>query len=194
MLSTEASASDTDEALMARVALGEHAAFAQLVECHLPRAYAIARRVLRRQADAEDAAQEAFTRLWTHAYQWQAGRSSFSAWFYRIVVNASLDHARRQRNRQEILDGEALLAELLDPQADLSSSVAQACEAAALHSAVQRLPAQQRMAVVLCYIEEHSNPQAAQLMGLHLKALEGLLGRARKQLRGWLGRLQQEDL
>jgi hypothetical protein len=31
-------------------------------------------------------------------------------------------------------------------------------------------------------------------MGLHLKALEGLLGRARKQLRGWLGRLQQEDL
>ena len=193
--STDATdATDADEALMARVAVGDHVAFAQLVASHLPRAYGIARRVLRQQADAEDAAQEAFTRLWTHAHQWQAGRCGFSTWFYRIVVNASLDHARRQRSRQEILDGEALLAELLDPQADLHSSAAQAREAAALHGAVQRLPAQQRMAVVLCYIEEHSNPQAAQLMGLHIKALEGLLGRARKQLRGWLGRLQQEDL
>jgi RNA polymerase sigma-70 factor, ECF subfamily len=184
----------TDETLMARVALGDQAAFALLVKAHLPRAYSIARRVLREQADAEDAAQEAFIRLWTHAHQWQAGRSSFSTWFYRIVVNASLDHARRQRSRQEILDGEALLDALLDPQADLHSSTAQAREAAALHGAVQRLPAQQRMAVVLCYLEEHSNPHAAQLMGLHLKALEGLLGRARKQLRGWLGRLHQEDL
>ncbi len=184
----------TDEALMARVALGDQAAFAQLVESHLPRAYSIARRVLSQQADAEDAAQEAFTRIWTHAHQWQAGRSSFSTWLYRIVVNTSLDHARRQRSRREINDGETLLTELLDPQADLHSSHGQAREAAALHQAVQRLPAQQRMAVVLCYLEEHSNPQAAQLMGLHLKALEGLLGRARKQLRSWLGHRHQEDV
>lgn len=188
------SASESDEALMARVAAGDRGAFARLVERHLPRAYTIARRVLRQQADAEDAAQEAFTRLWTHAHQWQAGRASFTTWFYRIMVNVSLDHARRHSSRQEIADGEALLAELLDPQTDLHSSEEHAREAAALHSAVQRLPAQQRMAVVLCYLEEHSNPQAAQLMGLHLKALEGLLGRARKQLRGWLGRLHQEDL
>lgn len=188
------SASESDEALMARVAAGDQGAFARLVERHLPRAYTIARRVLRQQADAEDAAQEAFTRLWTHAHQWQAGRASFTTWFYRIMVNASLDHARRHSSRQEIADGEALLAELLDPQTDLHSSEEHAREAAALHSAVQRLPAQQRMAVVLCYLDEHSNPQAAQLMGLHLKALEGLLGRARKQLRGWLGRLHQEDL
>lgn len=178
---------------MAQVALGDHAAFAQLVAAHLPRAYAIARRVLTQQADAEDAAQEAFTRLWTHAYQWQAGRSRFSTWFYRIVVNASLDHARRQRSRQESFDGEALLAELHDPQVDLPGNEAQAREAIALHSALQRLPVQQRMAVVLCYIEEHSNPQAALLMGLHVKALEGLLGRARKQLRSWLGRWQEEN-
>lgn len=193
MLNPEAAEPGTDEALMARVALGDQPAFAQLVEAHLPRAYAIARRVLAQQADAEDAAQEAFTRLWTHAHQWQAGRSRFSTWFYRIVVNASLDHARRHSGRKEVADGEALLAELHDPQADLHSSAAQAREAAALHSAVQRLPAQQRMAVVLCYIEEHSNPQAALLMGLHVKALEGLLGRARKQLRSWLGRWQEEN-
>lgn len=193
MRNPAAAESGTDEALMAHVALGDHAAFAQLVAAHLPRAYAIARRVLTQQADAEDAAQEAFTRLWTHAYQWQAGRSRFSTWFYRIVVNASLDHARRQRSRQESFDGEALLAELHDPQVDLPGNEAQAREAIALHSALQRLPVQQRMAVVLCYIEEHSNPQAALLMGLHVKALEGLLGRARKQLRSWLGRWQEEN-
>ena len=188
------STGESDEALMARVAAGDQGAFGQLVERHLPRAYAIARRVLRQQADAEDAVQEACTRLWTHAYQWQAERSSFSTWFYRIVVNASLDHARRHSSRHEIADAETLLAELPDPHADLANAHRQTSEAAALHHAVQRLPAQQRMAVVLCYIEEHSNPQAAQLMGLHLKALEGLLGRARKQLRGWLARLHEDDL
>ena len=48
------------------------------------------------------------------------------------------------------------------------------------------------MAVVLCYFEQHSNPQAAAVMGLHVKAVEGLLVRARKQLRVWLGRHREE--
>ena len=172
----------SDEALMAMVADGDQRAFAQLVERHLPRAYAIARRVLSNQADAEDAAQEAFSKLWTHARDWQPARASFSTWFYRIMVNASLDLARRHGARHE----------LLDPQPELQSAYGQAREAEAIQQAVQRLPEQQRMAVVLCYFEEHSNPQAAELMGLHPKALEGLLVRARKQLRNWLGKLREE--
>ena len=53
----------TDEALMACVCAGDQQAFAVLVERHLPRAYAIAYRVLGQPADAEDVAQEAFTRV-----------------------------------------------------------------------------------------------------------------------------------
>ena len=182
----------SDEALMAMVADGDQRAFAQLVERHLPRAYAIARRVLSNQADAEDAAQEAFSKVWTHARDWQPARASFSTWFYRIMVNARLDLARRHGARHELTDSDNLLAELLTPQPELQNAYGQAREAEAIQQAVQRLPEQQRMAVVLCYFEEHSNPQAAELMGLHPKALEGLLVRARKQLRNWLGKLREE--
>ena len=182
----------TDEALMARVRDGDQQAFALLVERHLPRAYAIAYRVLGQQADAEDAAQDAFTRVWTHARDWQAQRGSFSTWLGRILVNASLDHARRQRPQRFISNADDVLAELTDPAASLDTAQGNEQQAAAIDQAVRRLPEQQRMAVVLCYFEEHSNPQAAQLMGLHVKALEGLLVRARKQLRGWLGKYREE--
>ncbi len=182
----------TDEALMARVQNGDQQAFALLVERHLPRAYAIAYRVLGQQADAEDAAQEAFTRVWTHARDWQAQRGSFSAWLGRILVNASLDHARRQTPQRFISDADSVLAELADQSALPDEQHEQKQDAAAIDKAIARLPDQQRMAVVLCYFEEHSNPQAAQMMGLHVKALEGLLVRARKQLRGWLGKYREE--
>ena len=184
----------SDEALMAQVVDGNQRAFAQLVERHLPRAYAIAHRVLGNQADAEDAAQEAFSKVWTHARDWQPKRASFSTWLYRILVNASLDLYRRHGGGREQTDNEHLLAELLDPQAGLEQAHGQTREAEAIRLAVQSLPVQQRMAVTLCYFEEHSNPQAAALMGLQLKALEGLLGRARKQLRNWLGKLREETI
>lgn len=185
-------ASPSDEALMEKVRAGDQQAFALLVKRHLPRAYAIARRVLGRQADAEDATQEAFTRVWTHACDWQPQRGSFSAWLGRILVNASLDHARRQAPQRFISDADAVLAELADPSATPDAYHSQHQTAAAIDKAVAHLPDRQRMAVVLCYFEEHSNPQAAQMMGLHIKALEGLLVRARKQLRGWLGKYREE--
>ena len=84
---------------MTRVADGDAAAFRLLVERHLPRGHAIARRVLQTEADAEDALQEAFTKVWVHAPRWRPGRAAFSTWLYRIVVNACLDAARRPGRR-----------------------------------------------------------------------------------------------
>ena len=119
-----------DERLMAAVAEGDERAFAILVQRHLPRAYAIARRVLPEQADAEDAAQEAFTRIWTHAADWQPGRALFTTWLQRILVNQCLDQLRRRERRPE------------QRQVDRRGAAAD----------------KQRMAVVLCYFEEHSTP------------------------------------
>ena len=175
----------TDEHLMAAIATGDQRAFATVVARHLPRAYAIARRFFPQQADAEDIAQEAFTRVWTHAAVWQPGRAQFTTWLQRIVVNLCLDAVRRHKHRAE-QDIDSLLEELLDPHADTAEDVARAREAADIQRVVQRLPEKQRMAVLLCYFDEHSNPQAAALMGIHQKALEGLLSRAREQLRRWL--------
>lgn len=173
-----------DQALMARVAEGDRQAFAVLVQRHLPGAWALARRVLGNAADAEDATQEAFARVWTQAASWRPERAGFATWFRRILVNQCLDQLRRQGRLGE----EALEAadEPDDPAGTPHEQLLRDDTHARLQLSVERLPARQRLAVVLCYFEEHSNPQAAALMGIHLKALEGLLVRARAQLRRWL--------
>lgn len=166
---------------MARIATGDQHAFQALVRQHLPRAYAIARRVLTNPADAEEAAQDAFTRLWVHAARWQPAKAAFSTWFYRIVVNASLDHARRKR--LPVTSDENLLHSQVEPGADAEAQLSNGQQERALHAALATLTPAQRAAVSLCYFEELTNPEAAQAMGIHIKALEGLLVRARKTLR-----------
>lgn len=170
-----------DEQLMARIAKGDEQAFNWLVRQHLPRAYAIARRVLAERADAEEAAQDAFTKLWVNAAQWQPDKAKFSTWFYRIVTNAALDLARRKK--LPTTNDETLMAMQADDTASVEDRLQEADERAALQAALATLTPAQRAAVTLCYFEEMTNPEAAKVMGMHLKALEGLLVRARKTLR-----------
>ncbi len=170
----------TDEALMCRVAAGDGAAFQALVERHLPRGYAIARRTLDTEADAEDALQEAFTKVWVNAPAWQPGRAAFGTWLYRVLVNTCLDAARRKRPES---DSDAAIAALPDGAPSAEAQLSARRDAAGVRAAVGLLPPSQRMAVVLCYFEELSNPEAARIMDVHVKALEGLLVRARRTLR-----------
>jgi RNA polymerase sigma-70 factor (ECF subfamily) len=170
-----------DEQLMERIAQGDKRAFDWLVRQHLPRAYAIARRVLTHAPDAEEAAQDAFTKLWVHAADWQPGKAKFSTWFYRIVTNAALDIARRRKLPTS--SDETLLALLEDDTASIEERLSEDDERAAVREALDTLTPTQRAAVSLCYFEEMTNPEAAQAMGIHVKALEGLLVRARKTLR-----------
>ena len=88
---------EPDEALMSRAADGDHAAFRAPVERHLPRAYAIAGRMLETRADVDDAVQESFTKLWVSAPRRAPGRAAFTTWLYRIVANTCLDATRRKR-------------------------------------------------------------------------------------------------
>ena len=85
---------DSDEALMARVARGDEAAYRLLSRRHVPAMLGLARRILGNAADAEDVAQEAMLRVWTHAPRWQP-LAQFRTWLTRVVVNLCLDRKRR---------------------------------------------------------------------------------------------------
>jgi RNA polymerase sigma-70 factor (ECF subfamily) len=165
-----------DEALMKLVAGGHRLAFNCLLRRHLPRACAIASRFAG-PGEAEDIAQEAFIKVWTHAPSWQPGKAKFTTWFYRIVVNAGIDRFRARR-AAGTLDWD-----MADPAADTARRAQQAEETRALSRAIAGLPEKQRIAVLLCYQKEHTNPEAAAIMGIHIKSLEGLLARARKALK-----------
>ena len=84
----------TDEELCAKVAQHDQQAFELLVERHQARAYRLACSVLGNEADARDVSQDAFIRLYESANRFD-GRSRFSTWFYRVLVNLCIDHKRR---------------------------------------------------------------------------------------------------
>lgn len=166
---------------MERIAEGDQPAFQHLVARHVPRAHAIARRMLLSREDAEEAVQDAFAKLWVHAARFDPAKAAFSTWFYKILSNTCLNKARVKPPALAALD--ELAETLADNVAAHDSALAAQQEAERIRCAVAGLPERQRMAVVLCYFEDMTNAEAAAIMGLHVKALEGLLARARKKLK-----------
>ncbi len=167
--------------LMQRVKTGDEQAFRTLVTRHLPKAHSIAQRVLHSHADAQEAVQDAFSKVWINATCFDASQASFGTWFYRILTNTCLDMARKSPPiHTDIEQVENTLHDTSKPQDEALSHREQNAH---IRAVVQTLPNNQRMAVVLCYFEDMTNQEAAAIMKLHVKALEGLLTRARKTLR-----------
>lgn len=178
----------TDDALMARAAARDAAAFRVLIERHGERPYRIAWRMLGDQTEAEDIGQEALLRLWDQAGRWQVGQAGVSAWLARVATNLCLDKLRRRRfgSDEEVPDRADET-----PLADAQIEAEQRRSAAA--AAVQRLPERQRAAIILTYFEEFSNQMAANTLDMNIKAFESLLMRARAALRDSLACLREDD-
>lgn len=174
----------SDDALMARVARGDDAAFAALVTRHLPRHVALATRLLGSDRDAEDAVQDAFLQCWRHAPRFDPERAKLTTWLYRILINRCLDRKRKDRHAGLPLDA---AGDPPDPAPRPDQAAAQASDARLVQAALDALPPRQRAAVMLVYYEGMSNREAAAVMALGVKGLESLLTRARAGLRAALG-------
>ncbi len=178
-----------DARLVRRVAEArDRAAFALLIDRHAARALALAERVLLDRAEAEDAVQDAFTRLWLKSDRFDPNRARFSTWFHRVVVNACLDRRRRWRDWLPI----ERMGERADPAPDGATRLEADQRAETVRRALGTLPVRQRLAIVLTFYQELSNREAAEAMGLSVKALESLLVRARRRLRRELA--EAEDI
>jgi RNA polymerase sigma-70 factor (ECF subfamily) len=174
-----------DGELIKATAAGDTAAFRRLVDRHLTRAHAIAYRVLLNREDAEEAVQAAFTKAWTHAGRFDPARSAFSTWLYTIVTRTCVDRLRRTKPASQPIEDWS--EHLADDAPDAETTVKARQEAAAVRDAVATLAPNQRAAVVLCYFEGFTNAEAASNLGLHIKAFEALLFRARQRLKDMLG-------
>jgi RNA polymerase sigma-70 factor, ECF subfamily len=174
---------DEDEDLITRLATNDEAAFRQLVERHIDRAFGIALRILGSRADAEDVVQDTMLKVWTHRGQWQHGRAKFSTWLYRVVTNRCIDLYRQPRS-----DNVDAVPEPVDTKPDVVSTMHRDEVTQMLESAMQRLPEQQRVAVILSYQENMSNGEIAEVMDATVAAVESLLKRGRQQLRELLRR------
>ncbi len=85
------------EALIAKCALGDRAAFEALYAATSAKLFGICLRVLNNRAEAEDALQEAYVKIWRNADRYQAGGYSPMTWLITIARNHSIDRLRSRR-------------------------------------------------------------------------------------------------
>ena len=174
-----------DESMMERVKEHDHQAFSILVERYSRQFYASSYRIVMNQYEAEDIVQEAFLKLWDRPEIWKSGKGAkFTSWFYKIVMNLSLDRYRKNK-KTECLDTQNNDFEM---QAAQHSDLQDREEQAALNKALKSLPEKQLMALNLCFYEEKSRKEAADIMNISVKALESLLMRAKQGIRDELYR------
>ena len=191
----------SDEVLMTRTGTGDRLAYAQLVDRHLASFTGLAVRLTGHQNDGEELIQEAFLRLWKYAPKWAEDGAKFTTWFYRVVMNLSIDHQRKTGKWRNTVSVDASRGD--DGAAQAVMEIAESAEAAddnmqrqeqaaEIQQALAALPERQKEAIVLCYFQELSNREAAEVMEINIKALESLLTRGRKGLQKQLRHLKSE--
>jgi RNA polymerase sigma-70 factor (ECF subfamily) len=169
----------SDDAVIARVLAGDHAAFEVLMRRYNRRVFRAARAVLRDEAEAEDVAQDAWVRAYAHLRQF-AGRASFATWLTRIAIYEALAR-RRHRVRHQPLDPHAatLAAGSRPPDHELGARQM----AAVLEDAIDRLPVRYRTAFVLRDLEGLSTSETATCLEVPEATVKTRLHRARALLR-----------
>jgi len=172
---------DDETELLARVAAGEAQAFRGLVDRHLPTVLAIARRMLRDDAEAEDVAQEALLRLWRNAAALELGAGGVRPWLRRVASNLCIDRVRARRNTTAV--------DQVPEQAEPAGQVRHLAErelGARVDAALKALPERQRLAITLFHYEGMSQIEVGGVLGISDEAVESLLARARRTLKAAL--------
>jgi len=167
-----------DAALLAGAADGNEAAFRSLVDRHLPGVLALARRMLRNEAEAEDVAQEALLKLWRSRDALEVGLYGLKPWLRRVVSNLCIDKMRSSQ-RLTVTDDVPEQAEPAEQLAQLEAQDA----SRRVEGAIKVLPDRQRTALTLFHYEGLSQIEVGRIMGVSDEAVESLLARARRTLK-----------
>ena len=165
--------------------------FQAIVEQHTNLVYNVAYRMMNNAQDAEDITQETFLSAYRSWASFRGG-SSVSTWLYRIAVNACLMRLRKEKRARAQTYTDYQDTDVIDGLPDPSDSP----EGIALNSelreqinmAVAELPPDLRAAVVLRDIQELSNAEAAESLGITVSSLKARLHRGRVLLRKRLER------
>ena len=165
----------TDEELVAKSMAGDAESFNQLVLRWERPIYALAYRVLGRDEDARDVAQETFLRAF-RALPGFKGQAKFSSWLYRIALNLCRDWIRRKKRTPVVDMPEGVdIAELAAEQGPVESIedlVSRRELSAVVEEAMARLPEEQRTAIVLKEYHGMTFQEIANLQGCPLSTVK----------------------
>ena len=184
----------SDEDLMNAIAQKNAKAYRALVARYLDPLFFFARRELNSTADAEDAIQDLFLKIWQRPQSWNPQKGRLKSWLFAVLANLCRDRWR-QKKRQQLYHRELDLA--LDHIVDLAPLPDRQVEAAHQLSYViscfAQLPKRQRTALYLAIYDELTHQEIARVMHISADAVESLIRRARANLRDMLNTPRQAN-
>jgi len=182
-----------DDAELVRRALARDAgAFRAIMQKHNQRLYRIARGILRNNADAEDAVQDAYVSAFTHLASYR-GESALATWLSRIVMNEALGRLRQRRPTVDVAaleaprrEAEIIQFPLSTPNDDPERTMAQRQILQLVEQATDNLPEAFRLVFVTRVIEGMSIEETSELLGIKPETVKTRLHRARQLVRDQL--------
>lgn len=178
-----ANAAADDRALVEAAQRGDRRALDDLLRRHYTRVSAVCRRILHNDADAADATQEALLAAVRGLPRFD-GNAAFGTWLYRIATNACLDQLRRRQRRPSTsLDALPEFADLVETRPFDATVVDQMT----VQSALERLPEDFRIAVVLRDVVDLDYADIAETLGVPIGTVRSRIARGRAFLVKELG-------
>ena len=168
--------------ILAAAREGDPEAWGQLYRQYAPAIFRFCRRSMPTREDAEDATAEIFIKVREKLGQYDPSRP-FTAWLYTVSANHCWDMLRRRRVRQDLETGDVDDMPLAHPDPGQLERLMTDSTNHQLRSALGKMPARARMALVLRYYSEMSYDEIADTLGVRRTFVGVLLLRARHQLR-----------
>jgi len=125
---------------------------------------------------AEDIVMDAFLKIYTSHFRIKSG---FSSYFYKIVINMSINHIKKSKKILTDIDFELFVSNLNEPSEEFfkKEHIKKAWKA------LNSIPISQKTAFILIKYEEMTYKETAEIMGISVKALESLMTRAKENLK-----------
>lgn len=154
------------------------------------RLFATCYRMLGSRDEAEEALQESFLKVWTYAERWSSDKARVSTWVYTITMNTCRDILRKRKGvfvEHQEDDGYGG-----DNSADGVACIEEQDHAVKVKAAIDALPERQKKALILSYYQGLTHHEIGDIMGVSAKSVEGLVARARQDLKKRLSFMQGE--
>ncbi len=139
-----------DQILLDRIVRGDERALAELYERFSPRAFGVARRVLRNDAEAEELVQDTFVEVWRSATRYDPRRAAPERWILTMVRTRAIDRLRQNGARGRLRDNLSVQPKN-EGAAQPDSQVSAARDAKRLRDALATLPPEQRTVLEQAY-------------------------------------------
>ena len=183
---------DADIKLMERVKEGDDSAFGELVSRHYRPVYNLARRFLYDAHEAEDVTQEVFLRVYRAAGSY-APKAKLSTWLYTITKNLCFNELRKTHSVKIVSIDDEVLPEIASMDESPVLKLEKEEIKAKVLEAVNSLPPNLKIAVLLLKYHEFSYEEVAEILGCTVNAVKLRVHRAKDFLAKSIGHLAVDD-